>query len=380
MLNTNRSESGNLIIATGVLMVLTLLGLGMIARTVSSQKQVRASQDFNAGLAAADAGIADALFQLDQLPQNASATTFTKTNEAVPGGSGGRFSYTATPLDDNRYRIRSSGTVNGVQHDVIADAKRRRRFDYVFYGRSEIKVNGNCKEFPGPIGSSGTIIGTGTTAGNCIPLAECFLRDNGDLPTPSAGCGDQVSSRNPNGRRLHETNIKPPVALPVPPPSLTDLGCPAVGGIITGTLNGQGGTGYYNCTSSVALRGTITVVNGPVMLYVTGGTVSVAGCGSCGTPIFNDGGDAINFQLYVGNASTITFPTGSRVFAGIYAPTSKVSVPPNVTFKGGIVADEVTINGAPNLGVLDPTLDRLTIESWKLFNYREVPSTCTTNC
>ncbi|HUP85037.1 MAG TPA: hypothetical protein VM143_05145 [Acidimicrobiales bacterium] len=367
-----------MIIAIVVLMVLSLLTIGMLARTISSQRQVRSNQDFNGALASADAGISDALFQLDQLDPSVAPSTVTRSNVAV--GNGDSFGYTATPIDENKYTIRSSGTVNGVRHDVMVTAKRRRRFDYVFYGRSTIKINGNCGSFLGPIGTANTITGTGN-APNCVPTADCYLRDDSTMPALSEGCGDRsISQYNPNGKRLAETNFKPPVQLPPSTAGLTDLGCPGTtvgpNTTIDNIAIAGSTTGYYNCSTNVILKNTVTVSGGgDVLLYVMGGTVDTGNLNA-----LNDGGAAVRFQIYGAKTSSLLIRGSTRVYAGIYSPSSAVVIQPGATIKGSIVADSVEINGAPNLGVLDQSLSKITIEDWKIADYREVPSTCTVNC
>jgi hypothetical protein len=66
----------------------------------------------------------------------------------------------------------------------------------------------------------------------------------------------------------------------------------------------------------VSFQSTTTVSNGPVIIYVTAGSVD-PGCGT-----INSGGTAVNFQLYVTPSETWTWNGSCRtdITGGVYAP------------------------------------------------------------
>ena len=114
-----RDEQGSLILAMGVLMVLTFLSLALLARTIATIGSVRRTQDFSASLALADSGLSDALFEIDQ----GRGATFTKTLTVGAGST----TYTATYVDANTWTVRSQGTNSGVLHALEATVSRRGR-------------------------------------------------------------------------------------------------------------------------------------------------------------------------------------------------------------------------------------------------------------
>lgn len=390
---TMRSEDGSMVIAITVLMVLMLLTLGVLTRTMGGETLVRRNQDFNGALAGADAGIADALYQLDQ---NVTGT-FQKTNVAIGGGS--TFSYRATQgtvtnttdPDPNKYIIHASGTLNGVKHNVIVTAQRRQRFDYSLFANDILDLNGNCPAAFGPVGSAGVVI---TSSTNCTPKADCFLQPNG-LPAPTSnGCGDSPAqfggnSPNPNGRHIPETNIKPPfdedLADALADPSLTNMGCPSSWstGTITGNIVGSP-NGYYLCdrAAGYTFSGTVTISSPPARIFFRTGRVTLADSVQVNGTTTSTANPASNIQLYIRDGNPDSNPMRLRqsaTFIGaIYAPTAKFDFPPtgNNTFKGSLVARHIYVNGAPNLGYLDQSLQTITIESWKITDYHEVPSSC----
>ena len=395
MLNRHEggSEAGSLVIAVSVMLIVSVLAIGVMARTVASQKQVRTNQDFNAGLAAADAGLADALFQLDQdksgsgwgkndLVVGNSRYTYRVTQGTVPGGA----------ADPNTYVIRSSGVTNGVRHDVLAKAKRKQVFDFMFFALDSLQLNGSCVSPPapdpfGPVGSSGQV-GTST---NCTPSTFCFLRPSGLAAAPSNGCGDSNGSgnyagaANPYGQRVNDKNAKPPVtALPeADDPGWFPMSpaCPWAGtisGTVTGGTDAQGRKGYYHCSTGHFNLGTLSVVNGPVRIYLTAGATMDFASAAKVNSVGNPRPPAVNLQVFVTSASTMNFGgNGSDASIGLYAPESSVTFAPNADkFTGSIIAKTIIVNGAPNIPVDDLSLQHVTLESWKVADYKEVPSSC----
>ena len=103
-----RDESGSIIVAVGVLMVLTLLCVAVLARTLGTLNSVRHTQDFSAALASADGGMAAAIYQIDQVQSGS-------FNGAGTLG-GGTYLYKATKVDDNTWTVHAKGTVNNRPH------------------------------------------------------------------------------------------------------------------------------------------------------------------------------------------------------------------------------------------------------------------------
>jgi Tfp pilus assembly protein PilX len=356
MLTGRTPERGSVAVVMTVLMVLGMLSVGVLARTLASHRQVRTNQDFNAGLAGADAGVSDALFQLDQ----GQSATFSNS------GSAGNttFSYTATQVDSNTYKIASKGTVNGVTHQVVATATRTLRFDYSVFAVTSIDFNGSCSGTAVPsMGSTGSISTNGS--GTCAQRYDCYLPGHGPCPPASQ-----------NGRILNQTH---PEADPVAPTSGTQA-CPA-GGAFPATINGQGGMPFVCNTpgQTVTFQPTTTVTDGPVIIYVTAGTVD-PGCKSINR---GTGTSAVNFQLYVTPAQNWTWNGNCQtaMTAGIYAPHASITVDGGkYDLTGSLVGDQVRVNGVPNSAVTDSTLNAVVLANWTISGYHEAASTCTTNC
>src|SRR5439155_24492721 len=86
-------------------------------------------------LASADAGLADALYQLDQGPTatfNGSATV-----------AGGTFNYTATPVDANTWTVFSKGRLHGADHAIKATISRQVVYPFAIFTDQDLTFNGN---------------------------------------------------------------------------------------------------------------------------------------------------------------------------------------------------------------------------------------------
>src|SRR3954469_23001297 len=128
-------ERGSIILAVGVIMVLTLLSVATLARSMANVVNVKRTQDFTAALATADSGLADALYQIDQVR----TTTFTNTGTSGPGA----WSYTATNVDQNTWTVRSQGVISGVKHAIQATVGRDALYPYAIFTQQDLTFHGN---------------------------------------------------------------------------------------------------------------------------------------------------------------------------------------------------------------------------------------------
>jgi hypothetical protein len=358
MLKRYRDDDGSLIVAMMVLMLVVSLSSTVLARTLIEQHSVRQNQDFNAALASADGGLSDALFQLDQ-PANSGQTI---TSNGTSGG--GTWSYTATPLDSQDYSIRARGTVNGRSHDVMAKVSRSLLFDYGMFSVQSISMSGDCTgSVSSPLGSDGSIDLTGP-GGTCGVHEDCYKPGTG--PCPAA----------PDGRTFNTAHPEPDPTVP----SGTTTACPTSNPTFSGTVSGGGGVPYV-CSSGSVTFGNVTVSNGPLIIYVTSTATVDLGCntingGSGGTS------PAVNFQLYIVPTVSWTWNgCGPDISGGIYAPHASLTANGGkLNIKGRIVANSITIHGAPNTFASDTSLDQLVTSNWKVSSYHEVATSCTTSC
>jgi hypothetical protein len=128
-----------------IVVVLSLLMVAALGYAVQSEPSARRDQDWNAALAAAQAGVDDYLYRLQQddgyylysatsppTPANAAFTGW----QTIPGpANDGQFHYS---VDLARYasqgilQLTSTGRVRGVQRTVRANLRRRNYLDYLY--------------------------------------------------------------------------------------------------------------------------------------------------------------------------------------------------------------------------------------------------------
>ena len=361
-----RTQDGSLVLAMGVLMVLTFLSLALLARSIATVRSVRRTQDFSAALAVADSGLSDALFEIDQ---NRSAT-FSKT-VAVGTGSA---TYTATYVDANTWTVRSQGTSTGVTHALQATVSRQVAFPYAIFTNQDMTFNGNggqnVTSYNSATGATNThhaVIGSN----HAITLNGGGGGDEQDYFTPTgscSGCGNGQQKQGPQ-------SLDPPI-----PPASTQV-CPA-NGVFSGTVNGASGLAYLCDSVDVSFNGTVKVLNPPLIIYVTNNhSVSIADASintvtasGVGTPKGKD------FLLYKAGNGAFSVGNGSHagsVVGVVYAPQSDVTINGGqASFTGSLTLNQLRINGNPNFSMqYDDTIATITVSSWTVSNWREVPST-----
>ncbi len=367
-------EGATLVIAVIVMTILSTLSIAILARTLSVLGSIRSGQDFDAALAAADSGLSDALFKIDQ----SAPEDFTTTGTA----GAGQFAYTADKTSDTEYVVRSRGTVGRSNHAIAARVTRTARFPYALFTQQNLTLDGRVADrsnfyafdvvtgvstAPVNVGSNGTVV----CQGGSFPsgLVTKALTGNKDCP---------------NFSPLTAPEPTPDVVAPTGPTQP----CPSV---FTGTVDGAGGVPYV-CRQDVSFVGTVSVVNPPLVVYVLP-QVDADGnevIGSDGLPIHhsldmrdavvNAGGYSKNVQIYKAGDAPILFDPGNTsstlTFSGIlYAPQSTIEINGGKWWTGSVVANEVRVNGTPNLTIgYDLDLQTYLGKDWKVSRYSEIPS------
>jgi hypothetical protein len=364
-----RDDNGSVVVAMLVLLVTSSLAAVALSRVYSTQKASRTNQDFNGGLAQADGGLSDALFQVDQgitlsSPLGAQLTQCGSTNSFYATGTNGSGTYSYCVYQGSspaQYIINSYGKVNRVNHLTVETVTRQTRqvFDFGIFGITSLDFNGNCStgNFKSPMGSGGNKH-AGNINNDCGVSEECF--NSGTCPA----AGTVTSADHP------EPEIAPPTTGTQP--------CPT-NGVFPASINGQLGLPFV-CPSNVAptFPSTVTVTNGPVIIYDQS-TSFDPGCNT-----YNSGGKPSDFQVYVytpgqpenwtWNGNCTTLLTGD-----LYAPDANITADGGkLTVNGSIVANQITLNGAPNGGNVDPSTNNVTRQdlNWATSNFHEAASTC----
>lgn len=350
-----RDEQGNIVIALVVMLVLMNLSIAIFGRSLSSLAHARRAQDHEAALAVADGGLARALFDIDQRHD------ITVTGSGSAGS--GRYDFTATRIDHQRYEVQVLGQVGQSRQGIRATVRRAVKFPYAIFTNQTLTFNGfgganiHSYDVPGGapsgkarIGSNHAIVVNSGSGGG----------DAQDFFTPSGSC-----IRCPNGTGLPGPYVLEEVTMPAG----TTQPCPETG-VFTGTLDGLGGVPYV-CDRDVVFSGTATVVNPPFVLYVRDDrALDLAGS------VVNQGGASADVQVYKEGDGAVILGNGAHAtdFTGvIYAPQADMTVNGSGKLSGSVTANSLKVNGNPNFTfAYDTSLGRVVKKNWAVENWRQV--------
>ncbi len=352
-------ESGNLVIAMAVLVILANLSVAVLARSLVSLQQVRKAQDYSAALATADGALADAVFRIDQSTDSPPASI------SGAGALGeGEFSYVATRVDSSTYDVKAKGVIGGSTHAIRATVARKIRFPYAIFANQGLTFNGNSTANIYSFNADSPDVRTGKAR---VGSNRAIVVNSG------AGAGDSQDYYTPGGSCI---GCPAPLAQqgpynldPVAVPAGTTRSCPT-----GGTFSGEviGGTPYV-CNEDVTFSGTVTVSSPPVIIYITGGrSLTMAGA------VVNHGGKGVDLQIYKDGAGALDMGDGARSakFTGVlYAPGTDLTVNGGIEVRGSLTVNSLRVNGAPNFTLAyDLGLTTLLDRDWRAGRWREVPS------
>jgi len=343
----------------GVLMILTFLSMAVLARSTASLVNVRRTQNFSAALAAADAGLSDALYQIDQ----GQAATFTGSATVAAG----TFDYTATKVDADTWSVFSKGTLQAANHAIKAIVSREIVYPYAIFTDQDLTFNGNG-------GQNITSYNSNTGATN---THHAGIGSNHAVTINGGGGGDEQDFYTPNGSCSgcpNGSSKKGPRTLDPPEVPDTYQPCPT-NGVFSGTVNGGDGLTYL-CNQNVTFSGTVTVANPPLEIYVGNGySVNIADA----TVNAGTGSKGKDFELQKAGTGTFNVGTGSHagtVHGIVYAPSTDVTVDGGQSFvDGSLTLNQLRINGNPNFVMsYDDSIMDITTDHWVVSDWREVPS------
>lgn len=358
-------ESGNLVIAMAVLLILANLSVAVLARSLVSLQQVRKAQNYSAALATADGALADAVFQIDQ------------GTPAVISGAGalgeGTFSYVATRVDTNTYDVKAKGVISGSAHGIRATVARKIRFPYAIFANQGLAFNGNGTANIYSFNAATPGVGTGNAR---VGSNRAVVVNSG------AGAGDFQDYYSPAGSCIGCPN---PVAQQGPfnlssatvPAGTVTQPCPSAG-TFTGSVSGSSGKPYL-CDQDVTFVGTVSVTSPPVIVYVTANhKLKMTGDSAGSGALVNQGGEGVNLQIYKDGAGEIDLGNGANAadFTGVlYAPGSELTVNGALAVRGSLTVNALRVNGAPNYTLAyDLGLQAVLDQNWRVGRWREVPS------
>ena len=347
-------EQGSLVLALAVMLILSGLALAVIGRTVAAIGSARVAQDEAAAAAAAEAGLADARFALDN---GAVATNATFPLTITASGSpttASTYSWTATTPDGITVDLASGGTVNGRRRQV--DAVASRAWPWVVAASSGLVLDG-----PGSVSG-----GARLASGGALVLRDGAPAGSGqDLLSPGASCAGCPAVRALPG----------PVVLPDPVVPAAPLPCPQqpIETITSGT---------YVCNGDVTF-GNDVAVSGAVVLYQrngSDGTGPPTTLRLAGTSDRVSGGDPANLVIRKAGAGVVDTGDGdgsARITGVLDAPRATLrSDDCQLSVTGALVLGSFACtspSGGPRL-TLDAAAASLTLGAWDVSAHHDAPA------
>jgi Tfp pilus assembly protein PilX len=411
----DRDERGSLIIALAVIFVLVLICSSIAVEVVGNQENVLAKYNSAATISAADAGLSDAVFRLDQMTPSSSSTSFCMdaagvncTQAPVSPSELANVSYLATPSNGGTtWSIQSKATVNGLKGAVQETVSYSAEYPFALFGNSGLDFNGSSSNGLGDytdtsISSSSnpdtaTADCSGGTTSSCVKVGSNGpIKCAGGLPanvtevyyTGGGGAGN-CSNPSPDPDKYNLT-------IPSAPTTGSPLTCPGkkttdssgdtvyeLGSGYSGAPSSIGATGqsytYYCNDAAVDISGDLSVLgtvqlyivldsttdntfinNGIETLYMAGGAeVNTTFSGTSGLPpsgttlpVAKSLQILTNSTGSVGNANG-GGANGPYTFGGVlYAPDANlVGNGCKSAYYGSLTINTLTCNGGPHLQV-----------------------------
>jgi hypothetical protein len=406
-------DQGSIMLAITIIFVLILVVAAVASATIGNMGNVLSRQQITQAVAAANGGISDALFRLDQGTAGISADGTTPPSyfcvnsanssdsnclaHSVPGVSGAsQVSYVATPdnaANATTWTIKSVGTVGKQQAAVQETTSRVRLYPWTLFAVNALSIDGQSGgNGQGSDFSTYSETGSGVNPNGALQIGTdgTLKCTGGGLPSnvtadyySGNGSGNQASCGSPVGTQ---------VSFPAPNAPASTPNCPYNGDIpanttlspgtyycntpvtIEGNLNVSGqvklyiilsGSSYSNATNALNIKG--TYINDMYDYCKNGGTT---GCPTSGMPV------ASNLQIFTNSTGTLGNSNGNGYYFGgtIYAPLATTTADGcHSQYYGSVILYSFTCNGAPNFSFnYDSNLANY-FGTWLPGTYQQIP-------
>lgn len=353
MFKSRRHQKGFFLIGSYLLIsVVGTLALALFLKSLTLNRTIEHAQNRIRAFETAESGLDTAIVVL-KADSNYAGQGFTVF------GAGGYEITVETPDPVTNPTIRRIRVTGHVPTNAVTSYAYERRdltsyvnlsptspFDFGLFGDQEVSMSGRAMTDSydsrrGPYAPGGTNgdIGTNSTDRAAISLTGS-TRVVGDAVAGAGGNPAAVISVSPNATVTGSQTAAPSKKTLSPvevPRNLIDRGnLTARSG---DPLTYPGGTYLF---SSVSVGGTGSVsFTGPATVYVRG-DVSVSSQG-----VVTTGDKPPNLLFYVaGSDSDVKISGGGKVYAGIYAPKSEVSLSGNAELFGAVIGKEISFSGA----------------------------------
>jgi hypothetical protein len=339
-----RRERGSVVMAMLVLMIFSTLTGIAVDRVITISHRTTYQRDRIAAVEAADGALAAGYARIDR----DAVAPFSQSGTLGLGS----YQVVATPSDADNWVVKGTGTRRNATASFTASLTRDRLYPFVLYTSTSLRISGPATGIEGPVGSSGAMqwMGlTGTFEQHLVGAAATCI-----------GCNRRV--------------IDPAERTYAPAPRPTDAEaqpCP-VGGVFTGAINGRAGAPFRCEAADVSFVGTVTVVNGPLIVWVgPGPSVTMADA------LVNQGGVASDFILHKVDGSSELLDIEKATIVGVIDAPGTSIVVTTVDLTGALVAaavdDDAVGTDLIHLRVDDSIGNAPGFAWWRIVDRRRTP-------
>ena len=369
-----------MVLSVLAIVILATTGLGLLSLGINSRlSAVRGNFEVQAG-AAADAGLAKALYEMNEklkVKPWSDSSLPSETDSAIQD-SNETYSFAVTGTSSAGYSVESTGKSGGVSKTIFASLPLVGPFEYPVFGNSGLSLYNasTVDQYNTDASTPPLAIGTNSTDVRALALAQDSLIDgdavagyNGNISTVI----DNKGTISGNQYAMTEPQVLPSVTVPAELAALTSLG----------TLTDGNVTASAKYTKIDLGNSAIFRIKGPVSLYVTGdiklgNSAQIIIDGNTpnssltiylGGDIESQNGSSINNQTLdphklklfgLDSCDEMTFKNSSAFYGVVYAPKAMVNFDNSANLYGSVISDSFYTGAKANIHY-DASLRNVTV-------------------
>jgi hypothetical protein len=373
-------DEGSMLVAMSAILVTTGIMGVVMSLTLIGQEGTRFDQQYTESIQGADAGVQNALFQVNQLPSDSTTTSLQSAGPVTIDGV--EYEWTASRANATSlvWTVESTGTTiagdREVDRTVRAEISQSPLFNMAAFADSSINFNGNnaAVSYPttgqGQVGTNGSL----TLKGNSTTVDSITLYDwdanssssrcsgarcNDSTPKTTVGSRLDVGAAVGSGGFIQETIDACKAAGP-----LTAF----VGSTIAARSEPYCFTSFYADTQNFVVTGT-----GSARVFVEGGDVTLGNKNH--SDVNNDipnNPSSVKLQIY-STGQTVSMYNQGDVSAAVYAPNAAcggVTSNAGTDFWGSMICKTIDNVGGWTFHY-DTRLASVGDGTWRVRNYSE---------
>ncbi len=359
-----------MVLAVLAIVILAAMGLGLLSLGINSRlSAVRGAFEIQAK-AAADAGLAKALYEMNEklkVKPWSDSSLPSETDSAIQDSSE-TYSFVVTGSSSAGFTVESTGKSGGVQKKVVSSLPLQGLFDYPVFGDTSILLynSSTVDQYNTDAGTPTLTVGTNSTNSGAVGLKNSAVI-NGNVVVgvggnPGTVINNQGGTITGNTYAQTEPQTIPSITVPAALAALPS----------SGTLTDGNVTASAKYTGINLGNNATVTIKGPVSIYVTGDislgqlaqiiidnntpnsslTIYLGGnfSGNNGSNINNLTLDPHKFKLFgLDTCTSINFKNSNAFYGAVYAPKADVIYYNSADLYGSVIAKSFQTRAAANI-------------------------------